>query len=216
MADVAHELRTPLSIIRGRLEGIVDGVYQRDDATMTTLLDETRLLERLVDDLRTMAHAEGGTLTLQKESTDLAVLLGDVVRLFAAPSRHGRRPTARRPPATLPLDRTSIRCACVKSLANLVANALRYTPRGGRIDIVRDRAATIVTIEVKDTGAGISADELPRIFDRFAKGDDSRGSGLGLAIARRLIEAHGGSIGAASVVGAGTTMTIRLPRGARS
>ena len=84
MADVAHELRTPLSIIRGRLEGIVDGVYQRDDATMTTLLDETRLLERLVDNLRTMAHAEGGTLTLQKESTDLAVLLGDVVRLFAA------------------------------------------------------------------------------------------------------------------------------------
>ena len=215
MADVAHELRTPLSIIRGRLEGIVDGVYQRDDATMTTLLDETRLLERLVEDLRTMAHAEGGTLTLQKESTDLGVLLGDVVRLFAARAATEGVQLHADVPATLPLiDIDPLRVREV--VANLVANALRYTPRGGRIDIVAGSAGDIVTIEVKDTGAGISADELPRIFDRFAKGDDSRGSGLGLAIARRLIEAHGGSIGAASVVGAGTTMTIRLPRGARS
>jgi signal transduction histidine kinase len=98
-------------------------------------------------------------------------------------------------------------------IANLVANALRYTPRGGRIDVAAASAEGAVTIQVKDTGTGIPAEELPRIFDRFATGDDSRGSGLGLAIASRLTEAHGGSIIAASVPDAGTTMIVRLPRG---
>ena len=173
------------------------------------------MLERLVEDLRTMAHAEGGTLTLQKESTDLGVLLGDVVRLFAA--RAGTEGVELRAgaPATLPLvDIDPLRVREV--IANLVANALRYTPRGGRIDLAAASTDEAVTIEVKDTGAGIPAEDLPRIFDRFAEGDDSRGSGLGLAIARRLTEAHGGSIAAASVVGAGTTMTIRLPRDERA
>ena len=114
MADVAHELRTPLSIMRGRLEGIVDGVYRRDDATLTTLLDETRLLERLVEDLRTMAHAEGGTLTLQKESTDLGVLLGDVVRSFAARAEMEGVQLHADAPATLPLIESML-CVYEKS-----------------------------------------------------------------------------------------------------
>jgi signal transduction histidine kinase len=212
MADVAHELRTPLSIMRGRLEGIVDGVYARDDATLTALLDETRVLERLVEDLRTMAHAEGGTLTLQKETTDLGVLIGDVVRLFAASTESAGVKLNVHVPSTLPMiemDPLRVR----EVIANLVANAVRYTPRGGRIDVSAASAEDVVTIEVEDTGAGIPADELPRIFDRFAKGDDSRGSGLGLAIARRLTEAHGGAIAAESSVGMGTTITVRLPRG---
>jgi signal transduction histidine kinase len=215
MADVAHELRTPLSIMRGRLEGIVDGVYARDDVTLTALLDETKVLERLVEDLRTMAHAEGGTLRLQKETTDVGVLIGDVVRLFAARAEADGVELDTVVPAALPMvDIDPLRVREV--LANLVANALRYTPRGGRIDVAAATAEDAVTIQVKDTGAGIPAGELPRIFDRFAKGDDSRGSGLGLAIARRLTEAHGGSIAATSVVGAGTTMTVRLPRSATS
>ena len=212
MADVAHELRTPLSVMRGRLEGIVDGVYARDDATLTTLLDETRVLERLVEDLRTMAHAEGGTLMLQKETTDLGVLIGDVVRLFAARAATDGIYLCVDVPAPMPMieiDPLRVR----EILANLVANALRYTSRDGRVGVSAASGDDTVTIQVEDTGAGIPADELPRIFDRFAKGDDSRGSGLGLAIARRLTEAHGGSIGAVSTVGAGTTITIRLPRG---
>lgn len=211
MADVAHELRTPLAVMRGRLEGIVDGVYARDDTTLATLLDETRLLERLVDDLRTMAHAEGGTLTLQKEPTDIGVLLGDVVRMFAGRAQTEGVALRADVPATLPLtDVDALRLREV--VANLVANALRYTPRGGRIEIAASSSSEAITIDVSDTGAGIPAEELPRIFDRFAKGDDSRGSGLGLAIARRLTEAHGGTISAASTPGAGTAITIRLPR----
>jgi signal transduction histidine kinase len=211
MADVAHELRTPLSIMRGRLEGIVDGVYARDDATLATLLDETKVLERLVEDLRTMAHAEGGTLTLQKESTDLGVLIGDVVRMFESQAQSDGVALRADAPTTLPLlDIDPLRVREV--IANLVANALRHTPRGGRVDIVATAAPDALTIDVRDTGKGIPAEHLARIFDRFAKGDDSRGSGLGLAIARRLTEAHGGSIAAVSTVGAGTVMTVRLPR----
>jgi two-component system OmpR family sensor kinase/two-component system sensor histidine kinase BaeS len=210
MADVAHELRTPLSIMRGRLEGMVDGVYARDEATVATLLDETKLLERLVEDLRTLAHAEGGTLKLQKEPTDLAVLVGDVARSFEAAARAGGIELRIDAPATLPLlelDPVRVR----EVLANLVANALRYTPRGGCVAIAATQADGGIEVVISDTGAGIAAADLPRIFDRFAKGEDSRGSGLGLAIARKLVDAHGGSIAARSAPGAGTTMTVRLP-----
>jgi signal transduction histidine kinase len=210
MADVAHELRTPLSIMRGRLEGIVDGVYPRDEATLAALLDETRLLERLVEDLRTLAHAEGGTLALQKETTDVSVLIGDIVRQFAASAASKGVDLRVETPQTLPLlDVDPLRLHEV--LANLVANALRYTPNGGSISISAATLDDAVAIAVTDTGEGIPADQLPRIFDRFAKGDDSRGSGLGLAIARKLVEAHGGSIEAQSAPRAGTTMTVRLP-----
>ena len=212
MADVAHELRTPLSIMRGRLEGIVDGVYPRDAATLATLLDETTVLERLVEDLRTLAHAEGGTLKLQKETTDVAVLIADVVRSFAAQAQGAGVELRIEPAKELPLaeiDPVRVR----EVLANLLANALRYTPRGGHVSVSASPGETTITIAVTDTGAGIAAEELPRIFDRFAKGVDSRGSGLGLAIARKLVEAHGGTIAARSATGAGTTMTVVLPCG---
>lgn len=211
MADVAHELRTPLSIMRGRLEGLVDGVYARDDETLTQLVEETKHLERLVEDLRTLAHAEGGTLTLRREPTDMAVLLQDVVRSFAARAKIAAIDLTASAPADLPLievDPVRIR----EVVANLVVNALRHTPRGGRISISGERSAGQIRVSVQDTGSGIAPEDLPKIFDRFAKDVDSTGSGLGLAIARNLVLAHGGQIRAESQIDKGTTIVFTLPR----
>jgi two-component system OmpR family sensor kinase/two-component system sensor histidine kinase BaeS len=210
MADVAHELRTPLSIMRGRLEGLVDGVYPRDDQTLVLLVEETKHLERLVEDLRTLAHAEGGTLKLQRESTDLAVLLEDAVRAFVAQADARGIALTASSPADLPLmeiDPVRVR----EVLANLIANALRHTPRGGRVTVSAEPAGTRMRVTVRDTGAGISPEDLPKIFDRFTKGVDSAGSGLGLAIARNLVVAHGGEITAESQLEKGTTIAFTLP-----
>jgi signal transduction histidine kinase len=210
MADVAHELRTPLSIMRGRLEGLVDGVYPRDDRTLTQLVEETKHLERLVEDLRTLAHAEGGTLKLQREATDLAVLVQDVVRGFATLAEAQGVAVSAGAGAELPLiDIDPVRIREV--LANLIGNALRHTPRGGRVDVSAIPVEKRIRVRVQDTGAGIHPDDLPRVFDRFAKGVDSSGSGLGLAIARNLVVAHGGDITAESRLGEGTAVTFTLP-----
>jgi len=210
MADVAHELRTPLAIIRGRLEGVVDGVYDRDDRTIAALVEETKLLERLVEDLRTLAHAEGGTLTLRREATDLTVLAADVARAFEAAAKAGGIALTVAPAEDIPLvDVDPVRIREV--LGNLVSNALRYTPAGGQVSIAIVRQPATVAITVDDTGTGISAEDLPRIFDRFAKGVDSRGAGLGLAIARRLVEAHGGGIAASAREAGGTRVSFTLP-----
>jgi signal transduction histidine kinase len=210
MADVAHELRTPLSILRGRLEGLVDGVYPRDDRTLTQLVEETKHLERLVEDLRTLAHAEGGTLTLQRESTDVGVLLQDVVRLFEATAQSNGVQLSASSGTELPLiDIDPVRIREV--LANLIANALRHTPQGGQVTVSADVAVDRVRVRVQDTGSGIPPDRLPKVFDRFAKGVDSTGSGLGLTIARNLVLAHGGEITAESQLGRGTTITFTLP-----
>jgi two-component system OmpR family sensor kinase/two-component system sensor histidine kinase BaeS len=210
MADVAHELRTPLSILRGRLEGLVDGVYPRDDRTLTQLVEETKHLERLVEDLRTLAHAEGGTLKLQRESMDLGVLIQDVVRLFEASAQANGVQLSTSSATELPLiDIDPVRIREV--LANLIANALRHTPHGGEVMVRADPAVDHVRVRVHDTGSGIAPDQLPKIFDRFAKGVDSTGSGLGLTIARNLVLAHGGEITAESQVGRGTTIAFTLP-----
>jgi two-component system OmpR family sensor kinase/two-component system sensor histidine kinase BaeS len=210
MADVAHELRTPLSIMRGRLEGLVDGVYTRDDETLIQLVEETKHLERLVEDLRTLAHAEGGTLTLQREPTDMAVLLQDIVRSFAARAKTDGIDLTASAPADLPLiDVDPVRIREV--VANLVVNALRHTPRGGRVTLSAALLDTQMRLTVQDTGSGISAEDLPQIFDRFSKGIDSTGSGLGLTIARNLVLAHGGQISAESQMGKGTTIQFSLP-----
>jgi signal transduction histidine kinase len=210
MADVAHELRTPLSILRGRLEGLVDGVYSRDDRMLIQLVEETKHLERLVEDLRTLAHAEGGTLKLQRESTDVGVLLRDVVRLFEGTAQANGVQLAASSANDLPLiDIDPVRIREV--LANLIANALRHTARGGNVSVSADLAADRVRVRVQDTGSGIPPDQLPKIFDRFAKGVDSTGSGLGLTIARNLVVAHGGEISAESQLGKGTVITFTLP-----
>ena len=204
MADVAHELRTPLAILQGRIEGLIDGVYPRDDARLNELLAETQHLSRLVEDLRTLANAEAGALDLRKERVDLAELIRDAASSFEAPIVVDA-------PEELPLievDPMRIR----EVLLNLLSNAMRHTPAGGTISIHAEAQPRQILIRVTDTGSGIPADELPRIFDRFHKGRESHGSGLGLAIARDLVTAHGGTIRAESEVGRGTRVTVTLPR----
>ncbi len=214
MADVAHELRTPLAVIQGNLEGLLDQIYPRDDAHLTSLLDETRVLARLVEDLRTLALSESGALKLQKEPTDPGILVNEVIGAFRAQADAAGITLRVEAPAPLPLlevDPTRIR----EVLTNLVANALRYTARGGTVRVTCEPAGQSVTIAVADDGAGIAPDDLPHVFDRFYKSADSRGTGLGLAIAKSLVEAHGGSIEALSQSGKGTTMRVRLPAGTR-
>jgi two-component system sensor histidine kinase BaeS len=211
LADVTHELRTPLTVMQGHLEGVLDGVYPADREHLAPILDEMRVLGRLIDDLRTLAQAESGTLTLRREPTDLGVLVGEVAASF--------RPEAEAAGVTLEVDVADdlpllavdpVRLREV--LTNLVANALRYTPQGGRVRIGgKATEGGGVELAVSDTGAGIPPEALPHIFDRFYKSADSGGSGLGLAIARNLVNTHGGTLEAESHLGQGTTMRVKLP-----
>jgi two-component system sensor histidine kinase BaeS len=204
MADVAHELRTPLAILMGRIEGLLDGVYPRDESHLAELLEETRHLSRLVEDLGTLSHAEAGALELRKEIIDL----GDLVRDVAAALP---RTIAVAVPADLPaveVDPVRIR----QVLLNLLANAIHHTPEEGRVAVEVQATPQRLLIRVRDNGAGIAPEDLPRIFERFQKGSGSRGSGLGLAIARKLVLAHGGDIGVESAPGKGTEVTVSLPR----
>jgi two-component system OmpR family sensor kinase/two-component system sensor histidine kinase BaeS len=207
MADIAHELRTPLTVIQGRLEGLLDGVYPRDDERLAGVLEETRVLARLVEDLRTLSNAETGILTLQREPTELGPLIQDVVHSLSGDSGAGVRVDASAELPVLNIDPVRVR----EVIENLLSNALRYTPGGGTVTISAHRRDDRVTVAVSDTGAGISAEDLPKIFDRFYKGRASRGSGLGLTIARNLVVAHGGTIRAESTPGRGTTITFDLP-----
>jgi two-component system sensor histidine kinase BaeS len=212
MADIAHELRTPLTIIQGRLEGLIDGVYPRDEARLTEVLNDTRLLARLVEDLRTLAHTESGTLALHKEPTDVGVLIHEVAKVFEADSTARHVTVEAQTPQDLPLvDVDPLRVREV--LTNLVSNALHHTPTGGAVSIGIATTATTMAITVADSGSGITAEELPRIFDRFYKGRASTGSGLGLTISKNLVEAHGGEIRAESRPGSGTAITFTLPLG---
>ncbi len=210
MSDIAHELRTPLSVLQGRIEGLLDGVYPREDAQLSQLLEETHLLSRLVDDLRTLALSDAGALPLQKEPTDLAALARDVVRsmetdatrqlISMTVSAHGET-------RVLEVDPLRVR----EVLLNLLSNAIRHTPSGGTITLEISGLASGVAIRVSDTGAGMPPEELAHVFDRFYKGAASRGSGLGLTIAKGIMIAHGGTIDASSEVGKGTTVTCSFP-----
>ena len=211
MADIAHELRTPLAVVQGRLEGLLDGVYSRDDGRLGELLEETRTLSRLVDDLGMLAHSERGALGLHKEPTDLSALMNDAAASLAhiadargvriAVDESGELPI-------IEIDPLRMR----EVLTNLLSNAIRHSAAGAQVVIGAEAAGSEIVIRVRDTGGGIPAEDLPKIFDRFHKGPQSHGSGLGLAIAKNLVEAHGGTISADSVVGSGTTMTVRMPR----
>ena len=211
LADVTHELRTPLTVIQGNLEGLLDGVYPADSSHLTPILDETRVLSRLIDDLHTLSLAESGILTLHREPTDLGVLAGETVAAFRPQAQTGGVMITLEVSDDLPLLAVDpVRLSEV--LNNLVANALRYTPSGGQVKI-SGRAAEDggVVLEVSDTGAGIAPEALPHVFDRFYKSADSRGSGLGLAIAKNLVAAHSGQLTVQSTPGQGTVMTVRLP-----
>jgi signal transduction histidine kinase len=210
MADIAHELRTPLSVIQGRLEGLLDGVYPRDDARLGEVLEETRMLARLVEDLRTLANTESRVLSLQKEPTDVSMLIHDVIHSLAGDAASHHVTVRVDVPGDLPLiaiDPLRIR----EVLVNLLSNALHHTPAGGAVSIAASASGEQITVRVADTGPGIVAENLSKIFDRFYKGATSRGSGLGLTIARNLVTAHGGEIRAESRPGEGTAITFTLP-----
>jgi len=214
MADVAHELRTPLTVIQGRVEGLLDGVYPRDDAALGIVLEETRVLSRLIEDLRTLALSEAGALTLEKETTDMAALAREVAAAFAGESAARQVSIQVRddPRTSIAIDPVRIR----EVMANLVSNALRHSAAGGTVTIAVTPSTVSgrgndLAVSVTDTGAGMTPEEAQRAFARFYKGPDSRGSGLGLAIARGLVLAHGGDIGVVSEPGRGTTITFTLP-----
>lgn len=210
LADVAHELRTPITVIRGQAEGIIDGVYAADAEQLRPVLAATRSLEVLVDDLRTLALAEAGALQLHLEQVDVAILVDDTFSAFRdAASVQRVQLSADVDPAGLTVDADPVRLRSV--LANLVGNALRHTTAGGAVRIVARRAGPDVRITVHDDGDGIPADLLPRVFDRFVKGTDSVGSGLGLSIVRDIVEAHGGSVTVSSQEGAGTDVALAVP-----
>jgi two-component system OmpR family sensor kinase/two-component system sensor histidine kinase BaeS len=218
LADVAHELRTPLTVIQGNLEGLRDGVYDATPEQLDLVLDETQKLSHLVDDLRLLTLAEAGQLPLDLQPLDVRQLLADVRAACAPLAEEAGISLEIELPASLPpLVADPQRLGQV--LGNLVTNALRHTPAGGAITLGADRAAEeAIRLWISDTGEGIPPEDLPRIFDRFWRGDPARargsgaGMGLGLAIARSLIEAHGGWIWAESQVGQGTTVSCLLPR----
>ena len=213
MADIAHELRTPLSVMRGDLEALLDGVYQPSPEALASLHDETLLLSRLVDDLRALALAEAGQLRLERQPTDLGELLAGIVAGFDLQAQSQGQILSAVLPPDLPLvdaDPQRIR----QVVANLVSNALRHASRpGSRVLVSAVQKPGEVEVSVSDDGPGIPPDDLAHIFDRFWQGDRARadGSGLGLAIARELIRAHGGQIWAESTPGQGTTFRFTLP-----
>ncbi|HEY8825549.1 MAG TPA: ATP-binding protein [Candidatus Limnocylindria bacterium] len=210
LADVSHELRTPLSVVQGNLEALVDGVHPADEAHLVAILDETKVLSRLVEDLRTLSLAESGALTLHREAIDVGVLVREMVDSFGSQAEPAGVKIDAQVPSGLPqVDADPVRAREI--LTNLIANALRYTPRGGRVSVEARATDASVAIEVRDTGAGIAPDHIGRIFDRFYKSAESRGAGLGLAIAKQLVEAHGGEISATSVPGEGTDIRFTLP-----
>jgi len=216
-ADVAHELRTPLQIIQGNLEGVLDGVYEPTPDHIAATLDETRLLGRLVNDLQTLSLAEAGQLPLHPRPILARDLLDDAVTRFM-PAAAEAGVTLKIAPGDDDLTLTVDADRLDQVLTNLIGNALRHTPAGGRVTLSAQAANGGVALAVADTGAGIDPADLPHVFDRFWRGDRSRtrardgaGSGLGLAIARQLVRAHGGDIEVTSAPGEGATFTVYLP-----
>ena len=212
LADVTHELRTPLSVIRGQAEAIADGVYPADADHLAPILDATATLDRLVDDLRTAVQTEAGNLVLQTEPTDVGALVHDVVGSFRPQAESAgvalsTEATGGIPPTEVDPDRMR------QVIGNLLSNAIRHTARGGNVKVAVSSSGARVSLAVTDTGEGIPADLLPHVFERFVKGPNSTGSGLGLAIARDIVVAHGGDLTLRSAPGEGTTAVVTLKAG---
>jgi len=217
VADIAHELRSPLTNIQGYLEAIKDGVLEADESTIDTIYSQTKHLGTLVEDLRLLALVEAGSLRLELTDADISGLVSDAVEAFrprAVDRSIALEVTVSDGMPVARLDPTRIR----QVVSNLVENAITHTPDGGRV-VVTVGAAThagAATISVSDTGTGISPEDLPHVFDRFYRVDPSRnrvtgGAGLGLTIMKRLVEVHGGQVGVSSVFGSGTTFTVQIP-----
>jgi len=212
-ADIAHELRTPVTIIQGTLEAVLDGVYEPTPETIVPVYEETLHLGKLIDDLRELALAEAGELRLDREKIDVGVLVRQIIDA-TVPALDGAPEVQTRVEGTAEamVDPKRLR----QIIANLLGNALRYTPSGGAVDVAVRQRDGEVEVSVSDTGPGISPKDLDHLFERFYRGDASRnravgGSGLGLAIVRQWVEAHGGRVWAENRAEGGARFTFRLP-----
>jgi two-component system sensor histidine kinase BaeS len=214
-ADIAHELRTPLSVIRANLDALADGVYPLTKENLAPIRESAELLDRLIEDLRTLELADAGRLALEKSDVDVARLLRRIAARFS-PHAEGRAqeieclPAGDLPPVNADLQRLE------QIIGNLLDNALRYAPDGGKVRLGAEAGESEVWITVDDSGPGIPADSMDRIFERFYRLDSGRsrsegGSGLGLAIARKLAEAHDGTLTAENLPEGGARFTLRLP-----
>ncbi len=215
-ADIAHELRTPLSIIRGRLEGIVDGIYAVDGGQVSLALEQTYLLERLVDDLRLLTLVETRQLHFEKKQVDLAQLARRTIDMFSAEAQEKNISLVLEKGSgtyTVELDPQRME----QVIGNLIGNSLRYIPDGSKIWLTLEQSSEAVKLFVNDNGPGVAEDELSYLFDRFWRKDKSRarsagGTGLGLAIAKQLIEAQGGTIEAKNLGGNGLQVRITFKK----
>lgn len=213
-ADIAHDLRTPTSVIMGYTEALSDGKFQGTPEMFQVMHQEAQHLNHLIDDLRTLSLADAGELPLMKQPVPPQELLERSAAAYQIQAQKQGVTLTIAPLPTLPtVEVDPDRMAQV--LGNLVSNALRYTPVNGQITLAAENGSSQVVLKVQDTGSGIAPEDLPNIFRRFYRGDRSRqqngASGLGLAIARSIVEAHGGTIAAASTPGQGTTFLISLP-----
>lgn len=207
LGDLGHELRTPLTVIRGEIEAVLDGLHEPE--SLSNVIDEVDLMERLLEDLRVLTLAEAGRLQLHREPTDIEGVIGDVIASFATGlEARTVTPEIEVDPGIDEIDVDPYRLRQV--LSNLVSNALNQMPDGGRLEVSVHRDQGRIRIEVADTGPGIPADRLDHVFERFVKSGDSTGSGLGLSIARDLVEAHGGTLTAANRPEGGAVFTIDL------
>ena len=221
-ADIAHELRTPLTVIQGNVEALQDGIFPLTTESLDPIADKTKLLTRLVEDLRQLALAEAGQLVLDREETAVCALVERLITSFQPMIAAAQVITYLVPSPALPkLNVDSQRLQQVFN--NLLSNAIRHTPAGGTVTIRCQPDGAFIRISIADTGDGVPADKLPYLFERFYRVDDGRGSergrgrgdgrgiGLGLAVAKSIVEAHGGEIGAENGADGGAVFWFTLP-----
>jgi signal transduction histidine kinase len=213
-ADVAHELRTPIANLQGHLEAMIDGVWQADTERLVSCHEETVRLTGIVKDLETLARYDSEKPRLDLEELDISACLSKTLKTFDSEfARKNITLNPRLPELTVRADRDKL----ARIFTNIISNALKYTPEGGRVEVTVTGDDTSATVSVSDTGIGISTEDLPYIFERFYRADMSRsretgGAGIGLAIVKSLVVAHGGTVTANSEYGKGSTFLITLPR----
>jgi len=216
LADIAHELRTPLSVIRGRLEGIVDGIYSENGPQVSMALEQTYVLQRLVDDLRLLTLAETRQLVFDKRNIQVANVINSVLEMFSAEAQEKN--------VSLSFSEKNGNLSAFidpqrfeQIVSNLVGNAIRYIPEGGQVWVTAHEISAGLRITINDNGEGLPAEDLPFIFDRFWRKEKSRarlsgGTGLGLAITKQLVEAQGGTIGAKNLPEGGLQVVVELKK----
>ena len=212
-ADVAHELRTPLATLQSHMEAMIDGVWEPDTARLTSCHEEIMRISRMVGDLEKLSKYESENLILHREAFDLSELVQHIIKNFETEfmSKHVSLDfKGEVSPVFADSDKIS------QVIVNLLSNALKYSPAGKTVQIIVAHDKNWTVLKIKDTGIGISSEDLPHIFERFYRADKSRnresgGSGVGLAIVKAIVDAHGGKISVSSVMNEGTEFTVSLP-----